>query len=51
YAIASGVEPLKTKAKSGRKKDDFDTTPKKKPAKATKGKRIKATAKVSSSRK
>ncbi|GJY94969.1 hypothetical protein Tco_0511330 [Tanacetum coccineum] len=51
YAIASGAEPLKIKARAGRKKDDSDTTPKKKPAKATKGKRIKATAEVSSSRK
>ncbi|GKF62023.1 hypothetical protein Tco_0182077 [Tanacetum coccineum] len=34
YAIASGAEPPKIKARAGRKKDDSDITPKKKPAKA-----------------
>ncbi|GJT75394.1 hypothetical protein Tco_1042119 [Tanacetum coccineum] len=46
YAIALGAEPPKTNARPQKKKDDSDTTPKKKPAKDTKGKRLKTLAKA-----
>ncbi|GKC58045.1 hypothetical protein Tco_1085643 [Tanacetum coccineum] len=51
YAIASGAVPPKTKARPQKKKDDFDKTTKKKPPTNPKGKRVKPTGTVTSSRK
>ncbi|GKE58667.1 hypothetical protein Tco_1497852, partial [Tanacetum coccineum] len=51
YAIASGAVPPKTKARPQKKKDDADKTTKKKPPTDPKGKRVKPTGTVTSSRK
>nr|GEW12624.1 retrovirus-related Pol polyprotein from transposon TNT 1-94 [Tanacetum cinerariifolium] len=49
YVIASGAEPLTTKAIVKKKQAESDTSPKKKLVQAPKGKRIKVAAKVSKS--
>ncbi|GJT35510.1 hypothetical protein Tco_0925929 [Tanacetum coccineum] len=49
YAIASREVPLKTKASVHKKKDDSDTTPKKKPPTDPKDKRVKQTGKMTGS--
>ncbi|GJZ39425.1 hypothetical protein Tco_0585988 [Tanacetum coccineum] len=49
YAVESGAEPPKAKIKYKKKADESDTSPKKKTPPATKGSRIKTSAKVAKS--
>ncbi|GJS68485.1 hypothetical protein Tco_0683050 [Tanacetum coccineum] len=49
YAVASGAEPPKAKTKYMKKADESDTSPKKNTAPATKGSRLKTSAKVAKS--